>query len=335
MNTEWLLSLGNQSLHLILFMTEQCNFRCRYCYETFKLREIAPEVLAGVQNLIERRRGELEVLTINYFGGEPLLNTRAILSFSNWCQTICAGVDQEGTGKLYTEIPYTGSLTTNGYLLRPQTFQQLVAAGVREYQITLDGGAKSHDQLRFTTGGKPTFQTILGNLQAMLVSELAFSCTVRLNVWDGNLDSCAAFLESEGKAFLGDSRFRVHFHPIFGEESLALNDLAGLRDLESLVRSLGGRVEGDVDPMGLLPESAEQGFLGRAESFVCYAARGDSYVIRADGRVQKCTVALEHPQNTIGRIDASGALQLEQEMAKAWVFAANKSCPKISVAAEG
>ena len=30
---------------------------------------------------------------------------------------------------------------------------------------------------------------------------------------------------------------------------------------------------------------------------VCYAARGNSYVVRADGRLNKCTVALEHPNN--------------------------------------
>jgi uncharacterized protein len=35
-------------LHLILMPTEACNFRCVYCYETFALKEMKPDVVAGV-----------------------------------------------------------------------------------------------------------------------------------------------------------------------------------------------------------------------------------------------------------------------------------------------
>ena len=42
-------------LHLILFSTEQCNFRCTYCYEKFLHGRMKPEVIEGVKRLVTRR----------------------------------------------------------------------------------------------------------------------------------------------------------------------------------------------------------------------------------------------------------------------------------------
>jgi len=52
---------------------------------------------------------------------------------------------------------------------------------------------------------------------------------------------------------------------------------------------------------------------------ICYAARGNSYVIRADGRLNKCTVALEHPNNQVGRIREDGHLDLEVARMGPWL----------------
>src|SRR6185295_15549838 len=58
-------------LELFLLPSEDCNFRCRYCYESFARGTMAPEVRAGVRKLIEKRIAGLNRLSIAWFGGEP------------------------------------------------------------------------------------------------------------------------------------------------------------------------------------------------------------------------------------------------------------------------
>jgi uncharacterized protein len=52
---------------------------------------------------------------------------------------------------------------------------------------------------------------------------------------------------------------------------------------------------------------------------VCYAARGNSFLVRADGRLGKCTVALAHPRNDIGRIHEDGTLEIDSARAWPWM----------------
>src|ERR1700758_3175791 len=102
---EWLHGFTNSSLHLVLFMTEQCNFRCVYCYEDFKLGNIQDEVVTGVKNLLLKRIPEIKHLAISYFGGEPLLNKAGVLDMTTWAKELC---DKHS-------VKYTGNITTNGY----------------------------------------------------------------------------------------------------------------------------------------------------------------------------------------------------------------------------
>ena len=40
--------------------------------------------------------------------------------------------------------------------------------------------------------------------------------------------------------------------------------------------------------------------------------------MRADGRLNKCTVALDHPANQVGRILEDGTLELDRDRTLAW-----------------
>ena len=67
-------SVRADRLQLILLPTEQCNFRCTYCYEDFAIGRMTPEVVSGVKNLIDRRADGLSHLQLSWFGGEPTLD---------------------------------------------------------------------------------------------------------------------------------------------------------------------------------------------------------------------------------------------------------------------
>ena len=57
----------------------------------------------------------------------------------------------------------------------------------------------------------------------------------------------------------------------------------------------------------------------KGEGYVCYACKGNSLVIRADGSIQKCTVALYDKRNTIGRLNDDGTLSINQEKYRSWL----------------
>lgn len=327
----WLHGFTNNSLHLILFMTEQCNFRCVYCYEDFKLGNMKAEVLEGVKNLVTKRIPELQYLGISYFGGEPLLNKTALIDVTRWANELCA---KNGTR-------YAANITTNGYSLDEKTFTTLFENGITEYQITLDGDKSTHDKLRPTINGKGTFEKIWENIQAMSRTPLEFSCVIRLNVSDANFDGAADFVKQyAAPLFLADKRFKLHFHPIWGKPELVLKQKDRLKELNDLVKALGleHTAESALTELntGKEEKEAENAATkkGRDADYICYAAKPNSFSIRADGKIQKCTVALDDDINTIGHLNQDGSMQLDQDKMRKWVFSQEKGCPLQAFAKE-
>lgn len=44
------------------------------------------------------------------------------------------------------------------------------------------------------------------------------------------------------------------------------------------------------------------------EGYICYAAKANAFVLRADGRIGKCTVALNDPRNDVGKLNLDGTI---------------------------
>ena len=122
-------------LELILLASEDCNFRCTYCYEDFQRGTMLPSVREGVKKMVERRAPHLKQLTVGWFGGEPLYGFQAM----------------EDLGPFFIDIAekhsirYVSHITTNAYLLTPDVAEKLMAWQVLNFQITLDGMREQHD----------------------------------------------------------------------------------------------------------------------------------------------------------------------------------------------
>ena len=301
-SNNWLSSFNNSTLQLVLFVTEKCNFRCVYCYEDFKLGKIEDFVIEGIKNLIIERISELDVLKVSYFGGEPLLNIKAVRQISKFSQKISYD----------NNLRYEGSITTNGFRLSKPLFHELVDLGISEYQVTLDGDKKTHDKLRPLGNGGSTFDSIYENLIHMSNSSKDFKCTIRFNVSDESFFGVKNFIENLSYPFKNDNRFIISFHPIFGMKELKITKDKELNQLRDLV---------------LNNNLLSSHMLSNGDKYVCYAAKPNSFVIRADGVIQKCTVALDKESNRIGQIFKSGKITLNKSKLDRWIFSENKSCP--------
>ncbi|MCI0520576.1 MAG: radical SAM protein [Chloroflexi bacterium] len=293
---EVLAALSNKYLELILCPTEQCNFRCTYCYEDYSKGRMTQPVVAGIKNLIGRRMTRLDSIVISWFGGEPLLAKGIVEDIARFTLE-----KSKEAGKFYAS-----SMTTNGFLLNAGTFRSLQAAGVRQYQITLDGPAEIHDRLRIQKNGQGSFSRIWNNLLAIQASDLEARVLLRIHLSPQNQGAIENFVATIKEQFLADPRFEVFLKPV-GKWGGAKNDeiktLSNERAAELTTRChslLGGEDQRTTDR-------------------VCYASKPNSLVIRSDGSIAKCTVAFNDPRNAIGRINPDGTLAIDNIALQPWL----------------
>lgn len=287
--------ITDKSLHLIILPTEQCNFRCVYCYEDFSIGRMSNEIVSSVKALLAKRNENLKNLNIAWFGGEPLVAKNIVLDI---CKYACSLTAQNPT------LRYTSGMTTNAYLLDIDTATELSNVGVRDYQISLDGPKEFHDRSRLRADGKGTFDKIWSNLLAIRDSDLPIQVALRLHFTADNLRFLDPLIADIKREFIQDSRFRYSF--------MAIRHHGGLND--DSINVLTGKQELDAIRMlkGKLFEENTNSFQDDSSNHeeVCYASKANSLLIRANGTIGKCTVALSDERNNIGILQADGTLKL-------------------------
>jgi len=298
--------LSTRLLHLILMPTEQCNFRCVYCYEDFLAGQMPRRVIEAVKALMARRISRIDLLSLDWFGGEPLLAWPILQEIQSFA---CELVRQHPAVRL------TGAMTTNGSLLSRRRFERLLELGVRSFHISLDGTRDTHDTMRQRLGGGGSFDAIWRNLLALRRSPESFEVTLRLHVTRDNREALDELLLLLAGEIGGDRRFSVMFKAIrrFGgpnDEYLPI--IPAEQEGEMLGRLVGRAVE-----LGLHEEQdvfAKPGMLPG-----CYAAALSSYVVRSNGDLAKCTVALDHPNNHIGTLQPDGTVAIDSAKMTGWL----------------
>ena len=316
-------ALANTSLHLVVLPTEACNFRCFYCYEDFKLARMKEPVVRGLERLLEARAPSLERLSISWFGGEPLLARDLVVRVLERVEALRLE---------HPRLALASDITTNAWHADRPLFKRLLGLGVRSWQISFDGPREVHDRRRRLAGGGGTFDRIWENVRAMCAVEGEFDVRLRVHVDRENRGEVPRFLEQCERAFAGDGRFRVFLRP--------LSRLGGPNDA-----SIAILADEEADALACARADARERGLAvlvpELEEAICHAAWGNSFVVRADGRISKCTVALAHPANDIGRLHEDGTLEIDAPKARPWLrgLASGRAiellCPMIGLAEGG
>ncbi len=318
-------TLLEHSLELYVNSTEQCNFRCKYCYEDFAKGRMTQTVVESVKRFLVKRMAGRKRLYLNWFGGEPLIASDIVLDISRYAKALCESSD----------IALTGSVTTNGWNLGPALMSELVSAGLLFYQITLDGDRESHNSMRVRADGKGTFDEIWNNLLALHQTDLKFTVLLRVHLRPGNLPGIRSLFSLVRRELEGDQRFMLGLHPLLDLGGPLRGSFETLSDKEcialcsDLKRELGDQLIVYGDGAGV-DDSAKTEGCGLA---VCYACKSNSFLIRSDGSIGKCTVALNADFNAVGVLNADGELSLNQSRFKKWTHAlytlepAHLECP--------
>jgi uncharacterized protein len=310
-------AVTNRGLKLIVNSTEQCNLRCTYCYESFSLKQMPADVINGILRLVQKRAASgLDWLEIEFFGGEPLAAWQVVDTLSMRLHKIC----------MQFGVPLLGAITTNATMLTRPRLDALVQRGFKSFQITLDGPKEIHDRRRVTSTKRGTFDRIWARLQMLKDCPHEVDVLIRLH-FDASTVSALAdppnFLEQLATEFLvGDRRFCLQFNPIERWGQPVGADIEFFADHGSKAAALDMLLT-RAEEAHILPEQLTQRtgapVIGESGHIVCYASRSNAFVIRSDGRLAKCTVALEDDRNTIGRILADGELIIDHDRHLPWL----------------
>jgi len=181
-----------QALYLIL--TTKCNLQCSYCLYrannsgslTGTGQQMSKRVACEAVKLFAKetakndrnRPGYWEEVTL--YGGEPLINRICLENAVGHIRQL------QADGQAWPDIHLV--LNTNGTLIDDR-FIEFARKEQIEVQISIDGPAHIHDQVRQFRNGKGSFGTVLRGLERMQSVGLEF--VPLITITDANINSLA------------------------------------------------------------------------------------------------------------------------------------------------
>lgn len=292
-------ALNGERFKLIIFPTEKCNFRCVYCYENHIGKRMNIELVESIKKFLVLKIPTIKLFELEWFGGEPLLAKDIVIEITSLAQKLC---------KEYG-VTFVSVMTTNGYLLNVKTFSKLVELGINSYQITFDGDKDNHNKYRLLANksSQGTFDKIWGNLCDIKSLNYNFSIAIRCHLTAINRASIESLLVKINEAFGDDNRFFIHLKEV--------SALGGKDDDKMCILSKDEKIALVND---LKDKYSYMRFVDIGKDYICYAARPNTFAIRADGTIAKCTVALDCNLNNVGRIMNDGTIDVDPRKFLLW-----------------
>lgn len=145
---------------LVINVSHDCNLRCRYCYA-------GTGSYGGQRSMLSETMGEKviddffsrfeRINTVQFFGGEPLLNYRVIAKICEYTSRVCE--------KRAVQRP-AFTLVTNGTIINKAIIQIIRDYRVRT-TVSLDGPQSINDSLRIYPNQSGSFNRIMANIRLL------------------------------------------------------------------------------------------------------------------------------------------------------------------------
>lgn len=162
-------------LGLTIAPTLDCNFRCKYCFETHPKGIMSAEIQAALIKFVEQRLEVAKSFSVTWYGGEPLLAKNIIYSLSEKFLELCAKKN----------IDYDAFIITNASLMTDSDIENFKRYKIHGAQITIDGVKEIHDARRKNITGESTFDKLVDGVNSLLNNDLA--AIVRINIDKENI----------------------------------------------------------------------------------------------------------------------------------------------------
>lgn len=262
----------SDELYFVLQPTQACPLGCGYCGQLHSPKGMTFEVQKATLDRIEQKlcSSSYKKLSISWFGAEPLSGIKIIDNMSMHLQELAKKQN----------VSYSAKIVTNGLLINEDIAERLVYThAIKNFEITLDGIEKYHDERRFLKTGGPTFEKIYNNILLLTRLPNPPKITIRCNVDKRNKDGVSPLIEK--MALDGLQKF-VTFYvaPIHSWG----NDAHHLSAEKKIFATW---------EMEWLIELQEYGFkvnwLPKRKKSVCFAVRPDAELIDPSGGIYGCS----------------------------------------------
>lgn len=179
--------MGVKDLSITIFMTNQCNLKCKYCYE----RNISKENMTGeisAENILFTidfmkrigQRHSVDNFFVTFHGGEPLLHFDGVKRFVK-----CIEQDE-----FFAKKEVTFGMTSNGVLLSDE-MAKFIGKYIDDFSLSIDGTREIHDSMRIDANGYGSFEAVKNAAKKILKvkSDTKARMTINSNSI-GEFDNC-------------------------------------------------------------------------------------------------------------------------------------------------
>jgi uncharacterized protein len=321
---------GSPVLSLTIVPTQYCNLDCVYCYEGAKVGKYMDEetedaIVAFVDRQFERFG--YRTLNVSWFGGEPLMHPKAILSLSRKLIRLCRR----------REAGYSAMVVTNGTRLTRDLVRRLKAARVTYLQVTIDGPQPIHDARRpyktdVPEAGRSSFATIVRSVERVLGM---LPIHVRINVDKTNQEESLQLVEwMQSRGWLEPEKQCAFYIGYTRVWTSVCSKVAG----QCFTMDEFSRTELEFQKQ-LIERGFSLGNLFPSHSAYCMSTSPAGFAIDPGGELYKCWADVGNKEAYIGNVREP--LELGRELLQ-WVsydplleFEECRECPFFPICAGG
>jgi uncharacterized protein len=282
---------NDELYELTINPTMNCNFKCWYCYEThIKASKMTKETISNILLLVDNilmSKPNLKEFHLQWFGGEPLL----------YFDTTVLPILKEVYPKMIERgIEFSSGFTSNGLLINQTMLEICKDHGVSHFQITLDGHRERHNQVRYISKERGSYDEIVANIKLCAKNEIATSA--RINVSAETLDNLSkilddfADLDENAKQYLNFS-----FHEVWQEE----------KDLDSDIQKEVNLFR--ANGLNTLYNGVNLDTVRNS----CYADKKNHATVNYNGDVFKCTARDFESDSREGVLNDNGIIEWNEK----------------------
>ncbi|MDR0866257.1 MAG: radical SAM protein [Candidatus Symbiothrix sp.] len=273
----------NRLARMTVMPTLECNFKCWYCYESHIKSQMDEKVIKSIILFAKKiiAQNKLSHFILDWFGGEPLLYFNEVMyPISKEIMNLCK---QEN-------ISFLHSITTNGYLITPDSVKLMKEINLNKFQITLDGSAKFHNKTRFSDTDKNTYSTIVRNIELLCNEIKDVDMTVRINYTPQNMHT----IDDIALSFNENIRNKIEITP---QLVWQYKNKEKINKKDDLIN----------EKLKYFKESGYKIKDGFAPVRGCYVENMLQFVVNYDGALYKCTARdFNNKQYSIGKLSEDG-----------------------------
>ncbi|MBW2324577.1 MAG: radical SAM protein [Deltaproteobacteria bacterium] len=163
---------------IVIYTSQDCNLACSYCYNqggtfggpsSFMSTETAQDVVSFISGIIKEERHDM--INVNLFGGEPLLNLPAVKIFARRLQDL---------NHLNLKSKVRLTLATNGTIYNKEIFKTFAERpDLSTIVVSLDAFRNLHDLNRVFKNKRKrsSYDVVLANLKRLIKEGIPHSVT--------------------------------------------------------------------------------------------------------------------------------------------------------------